>query len=617
MTSATRSEQYHHMNAGAHRRPPPQIGAPALTWQRGFWMPQHEAGRWDETKPYESPWKQSVDNMLAHLFRSLRLAENVTDCTSPNYDPGTDSLYLFNHKVTGLSASEFQLEVLPSQEKSVRHVVITARARFCGLWLTMSARLHHENLVILFALDFSGELDEDPAEAPELKAMSDDFLALHDLIIRRYDEHRKSGADSTVGPSRFDRTFLNDRERSEQLSKKLIARFKSFINKLTADACDPPCNDSPCSLKGFGEKFSDFVGLIYALRVKDGAGLEYAFDPEDQGSLNMSAQVAGTDFAGEIGLSVLDAAWPVVTGTDRKSDVDRAHGDPEYVVATFNERRTLYVSSLGRLGSDAGGGEFAPLIYTLIVSYASPWRLGRFVDKLHTAGTLRLAAMRDLQQINLASNQIDRLSRRLASDENGAKLFSATNNVETQFAEIGSDMELGLAYRIGRSRYYVNSYNDTVAALRPERVQGYQFYVDFVRSRVFDAFHYIDRVGARYESLKSEIEFRANLLRRQEARQLLHATADQARAAASLLEAAELLSVIPLTYYSGFLLMELATPLARNYELSWLPAERLPYYGLGLLFSVTLALTSNMRRKRRSVERAEKDRKRIEMASEG
>jgi hypothetical protein len=599
-----KSQQYHHMNAGAHRRPPPQISAPALTWQRGFWMPQQEAGRWDESRPHESPWKQSVDNTLAHLFRSLRVAPNVSECTSPNYDPDSDSLYLFNHKVTGLRAGAFRLEVLPSQEKSVRHVVITVRARFCGLWLTMSARLHHENFVVLFALDFSGELDEEKEEAPELKAMQDDFLALHDIIIQRYQDHRRSDPQSGGRLSRFDRTFLNDRQRSEQLSKRLIARFKSFINKLTADACERPCNDSPCSLKDFGERFSDFIGLIYALRAKDDASLEYAFDPEDQGSLNMSAQVAGTDFGGEVGLGLLDAAWPVVTGTDRKSEVDLAHGDPEYVVATFNERRTLYVSSLGRLASDSSEGEFTPLIYSLIVSYSSPWRLGRFVDKLHTAGTLRLAAMRDLQKINTASNQIDRLSRRLASEEDGAKLFSAEDNVELHFAEIGSDMELGLAYRIGRSRYYVNSYNDTVAALRPERVQGYQFYVDFIRSRVFDAFHYIDRVGARYEDLKSQIEFRANLLRRQEARQLLHATADQARAAASLLEAAELLSVIPLTYYAGFLLMQLAEALRSFEPLAGLPAKHIGYYGVGLLFSLGLASASKARRKRNAIERA-------------
>lgn len=591
--------QYHHMNAGAHRRPPPQIGAPALTWQRGFWMPQREAGRWDEAKPQETPWKQSVDNTLAHLFRCILKASHVRDCTSPNYDAERDVLYLFHHKVAGLKQDNFELEVLRPPEKSVRHVVFTARARFCGLWLTMSARLHHENFVILFALDFSGDLDESMAEADELVEMSESFFKLQDLIIRRHDDQRKPQAHTDP----CDHTHKQDREVSEKLSRQLIADFRGFVDKVTSGACEEPCNDLPSRLSSFEDPFSDFVGIIYSLHVDSDGKLSDACQPEDKGFLRMSARVVGSDLHGRIGLAVLDAAWPVVTAADFKSDLDRAHGDPEYVVAAFNGGHTLYISSLGRLSSGIRKRDLVPLVYTLIVSYSSPWRLGRFVDKLNTVGTLRLAALRDLEKINEASNQIDRLSHQLASSEGSDGHPAIPPDIDVEFAKIGSELESGLAYRIERSRYYVNSYKDTVSTLRPQRIEGYQFYVDFVRSRVFDAFDYVDRVGKKYESLKQEIEFRTNLLRRKEARDLLLATARQARAAASLLEAAEILSVLPLTYYAAHLLMEVARLLREYGGLAWLPTDSGAYYGLGFVASVMLAYSSHALRRRREAAR--------------
>lgn len=594
---STGSQQYHHMNAGAHRRPPPQISAPALIWHRGFWMPEEEAQRRAKGPTEGSPWKECVDNALAHLLRALIRDTPAGDCTSPNYERDDDVLYLFNHKVTGLTEPTFELETIAPDEKSVRHVVFTARIRYAGLWLTVGARLHHENFVILFALDFSGDVDETSVEGPALKEMADEFHALHELIVNRYDRDRKAEKQSGSREILFDATYDVDRPTAENLSKELIARFRGFVDRVCDGALHRPCNAKPGSLRGVGELFADFIGLVYSLHIKNDS-LTYAYQPEDQGPLKMSAQVGGTDFRRKNGLNVLDAAWPIVTSADCKSDIDRAHGDPEYVVAAFNDGRTLYVSSLGRL--NAAEGEFTPLIYTLIVSYPSPWRLGRFIDKLNTVGTLRLAALRDLPDINNASNEIDRVSRLLAVGNERHGREPDLEEIEKEFSRIGQAMALGLSYRIVRSRYYVNSYKDTVESLRPEHLQGYQFYLNFIRSRVFDAFYYIDRVGARYDSLKGEIEFRANFSRRKEAHNLQVATARQAHAAASLLEAAEILSVIPLTYYGGHILAELLAPLRQIAQLSWLPAEPSGYYPVALILSIVLAYGSRAFRKRRS-----------------
>jgi hypothetical protein len=63
MTDVDFDPQYNAMNAGAHRRPPPGISAPALVWQRGFWRPSTVT---------LNDWTAAIDGAMAHLFLHLR-----------------------------------------------------------------------------------------------------------------------------------------------------------------------------------------------------------------------------------------------------------------------------------------------------------------------------------------------------------------------------------------------------------------------------------------------------------------------------------------------------------------------------------------------------------------
>lgn len=583
MAKGSIDPQYAHMNAGAQRRPPPQIAAPALALQWGYWRPKSPATDLNDGQAIgdvdhpDAAWHHNIDNMLAHLFRYVCLSSASPDYASPNYDREKDILYLFDHKIIGLTNRHFHLRVLTEQEKSVRHGIFTIRTTYSGVGLVISARRHAEYFIIMLALEFPDHDEEKVSKDHFIRSMSRHLGELHDLIIERHVEFHNSRAR----PGPFDERFDKDFENANSLNEGILISVVGFADRFLKLAASNEYNDRPNSIDHCGSLFANFIGIIYSLKFSDGGdSLGRANHPLDQGTLRRSEQVTGTDFIeGDLAPRVLDAAWPVVTsaGCDPSSDV--CYGEPERVVSAFNRGRTLYISSLGHLTPEKSSHS-DPLIYTLLVSYPSRWRLGRFIDRLNLLGILRLAALRDLREINDASNVIDRISRTVLREGfNPDQSFDA-RYARSELAGIGKELEFGLRHRIERSRYYVSSYKEIVDSLGARPVQGFHFYPTFVRNRLYDAFDYIDRVGRRYDGLLREVDLRATLSQRQQTQDLQEAISKQTRTVTRLLEAAEVLGIIPLTYYAGTLLQQT------------LHEEKAYYFLFGFVFSIALAVSS-------------------------
>jgi len=64
----------------------------------------------------------------------------------------------------------------------------------------------------------------------------------------------------------------------------------------------------------------------------------------------------------------------------------------------------------------------------------------------------------------------------------------------------------GLSYRIERSRFYVQQFEDNVKLLRIQRLEGAQPYDQFIRRRLGSEFDFIDRLGIRYERATRAME---------------------------------------------------------------------------------------------------------------
>jgi hypothetical protein len=182
--------------------------------------------------------------------------------------------------------------------------------------------------------------------------------------------------------------------------------------------------------------------------------------------------------------------------------------------------RALYMTTLGPQLAAYADERRIPVTYLLSVSAASNrWQRGRLIDLIHTAGTGRLAALRDLAALRGAGNRLSGLDyhtsiaraavsehRQLAHSRHPmpdvAKCINAAHarfNEVTESFNTTAQTDYGLSYRIERSRYYVARSLANTALMRIERVEGYHRYDEFVEQRLGGTFDFIDRLGRRYE----------------------------------------------------------------------------------------------------------------------
>jgi hypothetical protein len=604
------------MNAGAHKRPAPRIAAPALVWQRNYWRPCADGkGPVGEDRDAEEAWFLAIDQVLLHLFLFLCPgAEAKFVC--PNFEGDhrgiyhSQSLYLFRHKANlAPGMLEKSLTPLEDSERSARHDVFTIQTQHAGVRLVLHARLHAEYLTLLFAADFSDWPETSKIDSSIAKVW-DEFLKLHDIVIRRSREAKHPNFDNPLSP---EDALLID-------GHSIETNLKSWVDEICIRAFGGRAADHGPSLDKCGGVFGDFFGYIFGLRSEshkppapaNGRLEPTSFSQTSGKRLRIPAVVDGSLFR-KGALELLDAIWPIVRGFNAGSkDLERRYGKPEYSVSLFQRGSVLYISSLGRLMPNNPRRE--PVVYALVVSYGSRWRLGRLIDRIHSLGTLRLAALRDLTKINTASRNITALSGSLPERLKSGQI-PAEGHREA-FARIGGDIDYGLFYRVARSRYYVASFKELLEMMQTERIDGFQPYNDFVRRRVYDAFDYIDRVGARYEELRRSISFWIAADQQRAMQSLQEATAEHTKATARqttvtalqtqvtnhLLRAAELFSIFPVTYYFGMATHDTVPEVAAHSK--WLtyvvPTTTWPYFSVGFCIAVGLATYSHWARTSRS-----------------
>lgn len=182
----------------------------------------------------------------------------------------------------------------------------------------------------------------------------------------------------------------------------------------------------------------------------------------------------------------------------------------------FLNKRAIYASSYGSAAERLHFGPGRSARYVMVAQPGTRWQLGRLVERLNILGTYRLAAIRNLSQLNEVSEAIravgrdvdvlQRTGRRSPRQENEA--FDAINAAFASVAD--KNIVGGLNYRIERSRYYVESFKRTLPDLRIDRVEGFQPYDEFVRRRYGATWDRISRLGFRHARLQERIEFLAN-----------------------------------------------------------------------------------------------------------
>jgi hypothetical protein len=147
----------------------------------------------------------------------------------------------------------------------------------------------------------------------------------------------------------------------------------------------------------------------------------------------------------------------------------------------------------------------------LPVRGVNEFELGRFVDRLHISGTVRLAAMKyykALLDIGLALSSFDpaiQRARDVVAKEDAEEIKNAVNDAHAKFFEMtetfnkNTETRSGITYRIVRARYYINKFNKNIPGLHLSTLDGYQRYDNFIERHLGHAFEFIDSLGKRYE----------------------------------------------------------------------------------------------------------------------
>jgi len=504
------------MMAGAQRKPPLPIGAPAITLHVAFWLPD-EIGR--------EVWVHNIEKFILRLyFRLLGFAkpEKPSIPITPNLYAEDRYLYLLENKylVESVAPKKHAADADPTtfgyrtSMISLRHALRHRKpigaypnryqtVRFTSIWETMplqiSIELHNEYFTLSAAIDLS-QWKYTSDSGPRAKKLQQALVTFDKIIADRH--NKVCGGD---WPD-------ENKDEQEELETLHNTIYYEIWDQLNSEIFDPPIAAE------VGKVFGEFRGLLLC------RGGEKFITLPGNGPTGI---IKREPFEMNADAHCVDAILPFVKAGAR---------DPlatvDYTFSRFLSGHCLHASALG---TQPRSPELRkrPVTDLLLATHADPWQLGRLVDRGNTLGTLRLAALYDWQQLNIANRKLrdpelnlDAIARALPEtagkddhEDDGSELIEIRKlnrqlaNVQRELAEGSRNIRGGLSYRTERSGYYLRQFDDLVRALRIRRIEGFQRYDQFVNRRLGATFEFIETIGQRYERLQRKISILSQQLR--------------------------------------------------------------------------------------------------------
>lgn len=507
--------QFASMNAGAHRRPSPLVGTPALVWHRAFWRIDQQSLK---------AWEHEVDLLLSRLFyaelddakgRKVRLP------SSPNYDTDSDGLSLFRHRTVGRDLKSY------GSDKHMRNDMFSMTIHRLGFPITVRAVCHFEYWELSIILDMSRAY-KNIASSSDINDIKSNLDNVYENIINRY-----SGIDTS--------------DLCDDVHSSIVSKFRALSDKIFSERGVELYNPA-----NFGGMFVDVVGILLGLcpREEDKNRIEPVYQVKRPAPLQEIIQPRSR-FEALSAMKALDAAWPFVKKLNRpaanvENDEINISGKAEYTATLFHGGRSLFISSLGKfipeseLFGDLDESQMPdPAIYVLINTHPSRWQLGRLIERINDMEVLRVAALRDFENLMNANNNLRRVQECIYDGN--------ANEAKSIYQGIGRNIPSGLSFRVERANYYIDRFRDIISQMRLDRVEGLQRYDEFISRRVNDKFVRIRDIGRRYETVRSEVRLMLEIQRSTEI--------DRSRKLTNiLLSNAEWIIAFPLVYYFSSLL---------------------------------------------------------------
>lgn len=585
-------QDYRALNHGPHPVIPPRLSAPALNWHIATWNPR------DGTSPQQ--WHERLANLVIGIFNnSERLAQSHRPKDGPPWHcplslngrqladmPADETHTLLNYRIErrphGWSLGEYQSPTNPFRFETASIALL-----WSGQLVKLNLEIHSEYTTFtfwmpVFRMAFAGEVSNGPegvlCDGIQANAIRKDLSAVWMYIVNdALPQHRDAFLSAMKITIDSDSTMLRSVDSFDNNAPQ-YRLFEGVWQELSRDLFPDMVPKSigdrnPLLIRSF----ADFRSIVLPSQVpfcaRDGLGWRRPLNPFDAKTASKIVSKLSNFFSRE------SASRSEVTGS------------------LFLDGRVAYVSSLGSQAGSRSGTRITrheevgrSTRFAMITQPMTRWQLGRLVERLNTLGTLRLAALRDLEKLNEVSKGVREIGIRLdqyrrsekkvfESEMNVNKLDQWAGEISTfraKFSGLGASevasppgervekatvsdvrgIEGGVGYRIERSRYYVRRFESLEKSLRISRVEGFQPYDEFVRRRYYGTWDRIDRLGERYRRLQQRIEESASELVALEQSRQTNAIRESTKAQVDLLTAAEEFAIAPISYYAGSLLVD-------------------------------------------------------------
>ena len=563
-----RSPKFEDLNSYSHKRRTVNIGNPAIVWHRAYWRPREMSTK---------AWHAGVNKYVTATFNQLRDGGH-----QPNWGGSRGGDY-------GESAPpDPQYDAPKGKDLSAHSIEFlhhTAR-------ISIVFEKFDEFWAIKTIVDYS--------RVSNSSALEDCFFKLYlglvfceDVIIGRAQLHGNVSSKERLV-----------RHQSEIISAALVDLVGLIFPAECRSGTDP-------SIIGLDDMFANFVGFSLGADLSGPAtswsDVTRLAAPEEKRPVDERRLVAENvspekKFPSEPEklAEIVDTIWPVARWLnpymafddngvlkkapppERPSKISR-----EFTISLLNRGRALYVSSLGGMRapirSDPAEQIYFPLSYLMICPHKATWQIGRIIDRIHTLGLFRLATLWDYDDIEKSDREMGDLVNEVNKDD------ADIRDISRRFDGLSPSIPNGLNYRVEWSKYYMSLFQGTMETLHFDRVEGFQTYPEFISRKFSGRFKTIDSVSSRFDYLSRQIRTKTN--QRTE------------KTIAELLVTAEIISVVPISYYVFHVLDIMNDSLLDVTGGGWLPAWPKPALWLSLSLSIAYVFwLFNKNRKRKGVK---------------
>jgi hypothetical protein len=531
---------YRFSMSGAHRKPAYPLGAPSITWHRGFWKDYA-----DDPYPIDH-WIDAIEELITGILETL--ATHRTQHLDSNWPPPYASNLIHAPRTESPVGRQRLLRNVWEKSDSVWKRVRPAAGQVDdgthtryetvqieGVWksfpVVVRIEVFEEFFTLTSSIDFSSYDTQNNASAfdsgfSRYQVTTEALNLAIDVVENRHAEVAASG-DFKYTPKGSARSQL---ESAKFYEKIFIELWDEFQNDILSQ---PLKQDSAQRL---GSVFADFRGLILGRDLDTTNALKLTRPRQQRISASLETRIRGIPFEGKELLQIVDSVFPLLLASEPGHAIDPSPGGSiEYTLSTFSDKRALYGSGFGpQTPTDKRRGN--PLTYIILVSHDERRQIGRMVNRLHTLGSVRLASMAGFRQVLIADERLPETQRQLdllsdciqhfaesgrhrqlskarktssaeqATPQTREEIDEAIHSLDSLLREIDYSIG-GIEHRRARLEYYSERFYTLSDAMRIGRVPGYQQYDEFVRHRIGRVYARISSFARRYQDSKATLEY--------------------------------------------------------------------------------------------------------------